>query len=133
MPGTPSKTCCAPPRAFTDPGEYWDQAAEHFVRELTVTKHLATPVNFIVHSLMDVNNQLSHGRPFFVDIARDGIVIYEAPGYPLASPKTLEPEVAKAEARRHFEHWFPLSRHAVKLAQDSIEDDVSRDAAFMLH
>ncbi|MFB9794753.1 hypothetical protein [Shinella granuli] len=103
------------------------------MRELTVTKHLATPVNFIVHSLMDVNNQLSHGRPFFVDIARDGIVIYEAPGYPLASPKTLEPEVAKAEARRHFEHWFPLSRHAVKLAQDSIEDDVSRDAAFMLH
>lgn len=119
--------------AFADPGEYWDQAAERFVRELTVTKHLATPVNFIVHSLMDVNDQLSHGRPFFVDIARDGIVIYEVPGYPLVSPKTLEPEVAKAEARRHFDHWFPLARHALKLAQDSIEDDVSRDAAFMLH
>lgn len=118
---------------FADPGEYWDQAAERFVRELTVTKHLATPVNFIVHSLIDVNDHLAHGRPFFVDIARDGIVLYEAPGHPLASPKTLQPEIAKAEAKRHFDHWFPLARHALKLAQDSIEDDVSRDAAFMLH
>ena len=119
--------------AFADPGEYWDQAAERFLRELTVTKHLATPVNFIVHSLMDVNDQLSHGRPFFVDIARDGIVIYEVPGYPLASPKKLTALEMQAEARRHFDHWFPLARHARKLAQDSIEDDVSRDAAFMLH
>ena len=73
--------------AFADPGEYWDQAAECFVRELTVTKHLATPVNFIVHSLMDVNDQLSHGRPFFVDIARDGIVIYEVRATPSSRPK----------------------------------------------
>ena len=50
---------------------------------------LATPVNFIVHSLMDVNDQLAHGRPFFVDIARGGVILYETPGNPLVPPGTL--------------------------------------------
>ena len=68
---------------FVDPHDYWDPAAEHFLRELTVTKHLTTPVNFIVHCLADLNDQLAHGRPFFVDIARDGIVVFLKVGGPL--------------------------------------------------
>lgn len=92
---------------FADPHDYWDAATERLVRETTVTRHLATPVNLIVHSLHDVNDQLAHGRPFFTDIARDGIVIYEAPGFPLASPKKLTALEMQAEARRHFGLWFP--------------------------
>lgn len=118
---------------FAEQHESWEKAGERFVQELTITRQLATPVNFIVHSYQDVNSQLAQGRPFFVDIARDGVVIYEVPGHPLATPKTLAPEEARAEARRHFDHWFPLGRHALKLAQDSIADDVPRDAAFLLH
>lgn len=102
--------------SFAEQHEAWEKAAERFLQELTVTKHLATPVNFIVHTIMDVNDQLRRGRPFFVDIARDGVVIYEVPGHPLASPVNLAPEEARAEARRYFEHWFPLGGHALKLA-----------------
>ncbi|WP_349434272.1 HEPN domain-containing protein [Pararhizobium sp. A13] len=119
--------------SFADPHDYWDRASERFVRELTVTRHLDTPVNFIVHSLMDLNDQLARGRPFFTDIARDGVVLYEEPGFPLAAAKPLTPDDARAEAQRHFDHWFPLASHALKLAQDSMADDVTRDAAFMLH
>jgi len=118
---------------FAEQYESWEKAAERFLQELTITRQLTTPVNFIVHTYQDVNAQLAQGRPFFVDIARDGIVIYEAPGYPLTSPKPLAPEEARAEAQRHFKHWFPLGRHALKLAQDSIADEVPRDAAFLLH
>ena len=103
------------------------------MRELTVTRQLATPVNFIVHSLMDVNDQLARGRPFFADIARDGIALYEAPGQGLAVPRQLDAQERHAEALRHRDHWFPLAAHALKLAQDSIADGVPRDAAFMLH
>ncbi len=48
---------------------------------------LATPLNVIVHTLQDVNDQLAQGRPFFVDIARDGIVLHEMPGFPFVVPK----------------------------------------------
>lgn len=51
--------------SFAEQHEAWEKAAERFLQELTVTKHLATPVSFIVHSLHDVNDQLAHGRPFF--------------------------------------------------------------------
>src|SRR3546814_1071057 len=76
---------------FTDLQTWWAVADDHLVRELTVTRHLSTPVNFIVHSLMDVNDQLARGRPFFADIARDGIALYEAPGQGLALPRPPPP------------------------------------------
>lgn len=119
--------------SFAEQHEAWEKAAERFVRELTVTKHLATPVNFIVHTIMDVNDQLRRGRPFFVDIARDGVVIYEVPGHPLASPMNLAPEEARAEARRHFEHWFPSATYSLTQAKYAIRDRQPRHAAFDLH
>lgn len=106
--------------SFAEQYEAWEKAAERFLQELTITRRLSTPVNFIVHTLTDFNDQLTHGRPFFVDIARDGIVLYELPGYPLTSPKTLAPEEARAEAQRHFDHWFPNAVRRFELAQEAI-------------
>lgn len=40
---------------------------------------LRTPANVILHSLRQVNDALAHGRFFFMDIARDGIMPYERP------------------------------------------------------
>ena len=119
--------------SFAEQHEAWEKAAERFLAELTVTKHLATPINFIVHTIMDVNDQLRRGRPFFVDIARDGIVLYEAPGHPLASPVNLAPEEARAEARRHYEHWFPNASVFLDLAKRALQDGHGRQAAFLLH
>ena len=54
---------------LTDPVEYWATADDRLMRDVTINKALSAPVNFIVHDLADVNSQLSHGRPFFADIA----------------------------------------------------------------
>ncbi|MEJ5020223.1 HEPN domain-containing protein [Ochrobactrum vermis] len=120
------------PETSADP-RFWYRAEERFLRELTITRHLATPVNFIVHSIMDVNNQLALGLPFFVDIARDGILLYEAPGFPFASPKPLDPEAARAEMHRHLEHWFPSAAHRFELAKEAMGRGYHREAAFDLH
>lgn len=118
---------------FGEQHESWEKAAERFLQELTITRRLSAPVNFIVHTYQDLNDQLAHGRPFFVDIARDGIVLYEAPGFPLVEPKPLEPEVAKAEARRHFDHWFPNAARRFELAQEAMRRGYDKEAAFDLH
>jgi predicted nucleotidyltransferase len=94
--------------AAAESSEYWENASERFVRELTITRQLETPVNFIVHSLHEVNDQLARGRPFFIDIARDGISLYEVPGHPLASPRQLSSQEAREEAQRNFDQWFPV-------------------------
>jgi len=118
---------------FAEQHESWEKAGERFLQELTMTRQLATPVNFIVHSYQDVNSQLAQGRPFFVDIARDGVMLYEAPGFPLASPKTLAPEEAYNQARKHFDHWFPSAAYCLKQAENAIKDNQPRHAAFDLH
>ncbi len=67
---------------FAEPYEAWEKAEERLLQELSLGGRLATPVNVIVHTYQDVNNQLAQGRPFFVDIARDGIVLHEMAGFP---------------------------------------------------
>ncbi|OWV96148.1 HEPN domain-containing protein [Rhizobium sp. R693] len=119
--------------SFAEENDVWQAIDDRLTREFAVTGHLETPAKVIAHSLADVNDKLSRGLPFFMDIARDGIMLYEAPGHPLAAPKPLTPEAARAEAQRHFDQWFPLAIHASQLAQVSIGNGVLRDAAFMLH
>lgn len=119
--------------SFTEPHEAWERAAERFLQDLTITRRISAPVNFIVHTYQDLNDQLALGRPFFTDIARDGIMLYEPPGYPLARPKALAPEETRAEAKRHFDHWFPSSERFLKLAEVAIADRFQSEAAFLLH
>ena len=85
------------------------------MRDVLVTRRLRAPVGLIVHDLADVNDRLARGRPFFVDIARQGIALYEAEGFDLAAPGMLPPEEAQAEAARYFED---LVRTRAALAHD---------------
>jgi predicted nucleotidyltransferase len=83
---------------FAQEQELWLSLEERFLQE-QIAHRIETPVIPIVHSLHDVNDQLSRGRPFFVDIARDGKVLYEVEDHPLVQPKPLTKEEAKAEAQ----------------------------------
>lgn len=119
-------------KTFADPG-FWDRARDRLRWELTVTRCLKTPVNFIVYSIMDLNNQLVLGRPFFVDIVRDGIMIHDRPGFPFVKPKPLDLEVARAEMLQHFDHWFPNAEYRFELAKHAVGRGYNREAAFDLH
>ena len=118
---------------LTDPAEYWAKADDHFVREVTISKRISAPVTFIVHSLADVNDQLQHGRPFFIDAIEQGIVLYEVDGHPFATPQPLTEEAARAEAQKHFDKWYPGSLRRFDLAKGAIEKGYSNEAAFDLH
>lgn len=113
--------------------DYWESASERFVRELTITRQIETPVNFIVHSLHEVNDQLARGRPFFIDIARDGIPLYEVAGHPLSSPCQLSSQETREEAKRNFDHWYPSAASFLKHAKIAIDDQTVNEAAFFLH
>ena len=117
---------------FAQEQELWLSLDERFLQE-QIAHRIETPVIPIVHSLHDVNEQLSRGRPFFVDIARDGKVLYEEDGHPLAQPRPPTKEEAKAEAQKNFEQWYQLSQEAAVGAQLMLERNIWRDGAFMLH
>ncbi|WP_416067408.1 HEPN domain-containing protein [Rhizobium sp. ZK1] len=118
--------------AFAQEQELWLGLDERLLRD-QIAHRIETPVIPIVHSLHDVNDQLSRGRPFFVDIARDGKVLYEEEGHPLAEPKPLTREQAKAEAQQYFDQWFQSALHRFDLARTGVERGYNNDAAFDLH
>ncbi|WP_208245626.1 HEPN domain-containing protein (plasmid) [Rhizobium sp. T1470] len=118
-------------KPFADEHELWEGIEEQLLKE-QIGHRIETPVVPIVHTLADVNDQLARGRPFFVDIARDGIVLYEQPGHPLAEPKPLTAEEKQREARTNFMEW---SRNAAGFlaAQGSLEGTFPKQQAFLLH
>ena len=89
-----------------DLADYWGKADDHLLRDYQIAHRLTAPAHFIVHALTDVNKQLKRGRPFFVDIVRDGIALYEAPDHPFGQQEPLSAAGALAEAQGHFQHWL---------------------------
>lgn len=120
-------------KRLTDRVEYWVKAEERLNRELAITRTLKTPVNFIVHTLHEVNDGLAQGRFFFMDVARDGIAIYQSDDSELAEPKPKTPDQALAMAKEYFEEWFPTAMQRFKGAQFHIENGHLKPAAFDLH
>ncbi|MDP1875189.1 HEPN domain-containing protein [Phenylobacterium sp.] len=118
---------------LTETLEYWARAEDHLVRDYNLTHQLTAPANFIVHSLCDVNKRLKKGRPFFVDIVRDGIALYEAPDQPFEHPQALSPAEALKEADEHFAHWVGSVSEFFGTARYAIEQGWNNKAAFDLH
>jgi predicted nucleotidyltransferase/HEPN domain-containing protein len=118
---------------LTDRVEYWAKADERLIRELSITKTLRTPVNFIVHTLAEVNDGLAHGRYFFIDVAKEGIALYQSDDTELHEPKPKTPGQALAMAEEYFEEWFPSAARFKKASEFLVAENGPREAAFNLH
>jgi predicted nucleotidyltransferase/HEPN domain-containing protein len=118
---------------LADLTEYWGGADDHLLRDYQISRTLSAPVNFIVHSLEDVNKQLRCGRPFFVDIVRDGVALYERPGHLFEEPQALSPQDARTQAESYFNQWFRSSNAFASMASHAWKEGNVKEAAFALH
>lgn len=120
-------------KELTDRAAYWAKAEERLIRAYTIEKTLRTPVNFIVHSLHEVNDGLAHGRVFFMEVAKDGIALYEVDGSDLATPKPKTPQQALDGAKEYFEEWLPNAAGFQKVFRFCMVEGDWKRAAFLLH
>ena len=118
---------------LTDVPEFWASTEQGLLEELSSGTNLRTPVSLIYHSLEDVNEKLRLGRYFFMDIVRDGIVLFEEPGSPFAEPQPLSDEEALRETRDYFDEWFESAGAFLKGAQYYLTIERPKEAAFQLH
>lgn len=119
---------------LTDIADHWYIAEDKILRDPEIGRTL----NIIVHTLDDVNRALSRGEYFWVDILRDGILLYELPNHALAVPKPLTPADAYEMAAGYFQASLP----AVDVQLQTVDfqtrrglDDLvwRKAAAFSLH
>jgi predicted nucleotidyltransferase/HEPN domain-containing protein len=119
---------------LTDTAEYWHVADDKIERDQAIGRQ----VNFIVHTMDEVNQGLGRGEYFWVDIARDGIVLYEGPRSTFIAPKPLTPADACQMAESYLSAQSKSLQQWIDLAEFSLlktkgDPDWSRKAAFHLH
>lgn len=120
-------------KELTDRAAYWAKAEERLIRAYTIEKTLRTPVNFIVHSLHEVNDGLAHGRVFFMEVAKDGIALYEADDRELATPKPKTPEQALDTAKEYFGEHVTSAAEFLEGFKFYMGRESWKKAAFLLH
>jgi len=118
---------------LTDRVEFWSSAEDRLNRELAITRTLRTPVNFIVHTLAEVSQGLAEGRYFFIDIARDGIALYQSDDTDLPESQPKTPRQALTIAREYFEEWLPSACRFETAAKVMVAEQGLKEAAFQLH
>lgn len=114
---------------LTDIAEYWYVAEDRILRDETIDRQ----VNIIVHDLDDVNKALKRGEYFWADIVRDGIVLYELPNHPLATPVPLTKADALRMAERYYIQWSDGIDDLLAGAKFYFERGNNNLAAFTLH
>jgi len=114
---------------LTNIHDYWYAAEDKILRDPAVGR----TVNIIVHTMTEVNQALSRGEYFWTDIIRDGIVLYDLPGFPFARPQPMTATDAAEMARGYFDQWSIKVTEALAGSEFYRERGNLKDAAFLLH
>lgn len=119
---------------LTDIADYWYVAEDKILRDTAI----ARPVNIIVHTLDEVNRGLKRGDYFWVDIARDGIALYDLPGSEFVTPMPLKAIDAYEIAQEYLAKQLPAVDRWLKLAiiscaESETDPEWAKNAAFNLH
>lgn len=65
-----------------------------------------TRTSIIYHSIGFVNDKIERNYYFFVDILKEGIMLYDSGKFTLSEPKNLNPAERIEKSTEEFEHWF---------------------------
>jgi predicted nucleotidyltransferase/HEPN domain-containing protein len=120
-------------KRLTDRVKYWAKLDDRLIREYGITGSFKTPVNFIVHTLQEVNDGLAHGRYFFMDVAKDGIALYESEASELHKPQPKTPHAALEMAKEYFQEWMPSAQQFLIQGTEAAARGWTNKAAFELH
>jgi uncharacterized protein len=118
---------------LTDRTAYWSKLIERFRIEHSVRHTILSPVQFFVHSLAQVNDALSHGRYFFIDVLRDGILLHSADGGDFAKPREKSPWEAVRTAEEYWREWLPSAKEFYDDFEANLDRGRFKKAAFELH
>lgn len=103
------------------------------VKKRIARKHLLTPTAIISHGISFLNEQITDSYYFFVDVLKEGIMLYDTGKYQLATPQRLRPEKKLAKAREQFEYWMKKAESFFRQYNYGVKDKDYSTAAFLLH
>ncbi len=105
----------------------------HTVEERAMIKAKGAPVNLVVCTLREINQELKQGHYFFKDIREQGIQLYQYNHAELLAPGILNAEEARQIAQQHKDHWFESANQFFETYDFNIKKGWLNNSAFQLH
>jgi predicted nucleotidyltransferase/HEPN domain-containing protein len=100
-------------------------------KELAANEEI-TKTSIIQHSIWFVNDKIERNYYFFVDILKEGILLFDSGKFSLSEPKDMNPKERQKKAEKQFEHWFGTANEFLDIDKD-LEKGHFKKAAFLLH
>jgi predicted nucleotidyltransferase/HEPN domain-containing protein len=91
------------------------------------------PVNLEIHRIDYVNKGLEIGEYFFVDIVKEGVLLYDTGSLEFATPHELTPQERQKKAKRYFNIWFPSANKMIKGSKFYFTENDLKESVFLLH
>jgi uncharacterized protein len=110
-----------------------DASFEYDIRQIANAPGFSARVNPIVHDIEDINSQLGEGRYFFLDIKREGRMLYDSDKYCLAEPRELTAKEKQQLAQADFDCWYEQATGFYKTYEFCYGEGNLRLAAFNLN
>jgi predicted nucleotidyltransferase/HEPN domain-containing protein len=107
--------------------KWWD-----LDKELMANEDI-TRTSVIYHSIGFVNDKIERNYYFFVDILKEGIMLFDSGKFTLSEPKDLSPAQRVEKSTEEFEHWFESASNFFLSYQDTFNRSNFKEAAFLLH
>jgi HEPN domain-containing protein/predicted nucleotidyltransferase len=102
-------------------------------RRIRRADNIATDPQVIFHDIDFLNKELETGHYFFVDIIKEGTMLFNTGKFELAKPKVLTgPERAEI-AKVYFREWFESANRFYIAYEDMLKREFYNIAIFQLH
>ena len=118
---------------LADRATYWEDSEQRISDAYLFEKSIQTPANFIVHSLQEVNDALAHGRVFFMELVKDGVILYQSDDRELGKPKPKTPDMALQAAQEYFAEYMTDATEFLDAYRDALAREHLNLCAFLLH
>jgi uncharacterized protein len=92
-----------------------------------------TPISLIAEDIQFVNRRLRKSQYFYIDILRDGVLLYDSGKFELAEPREITVQERKKLAEEDFNYWFNKAARLFSLYKFCISQESYNEAAFQLH
>lgn len=91
------------------------------------------PVNLEIHEIDFVNKGIEAGQYFFMDIIKEGILLYTTKSVEFSKPLELSIARQREIAEEYFQAWFSQASEFLIDARNALSRKSLRNATFYLH
>jgi len=110
-----------------------EKAFDQESRIMDLTERFNPPVNLEIHEIDYINKGLEWGEYFWVDIVKEGVLLYDKHTVTFSEPRELTNAEKKEKAQRYFDTWFPQASTFLKGSNFYRNEGDFKIGTFLLH